>query len=108
MKEHDTGEIQTGDLTSRTIPEFIYDPSFQDILSSLLPEYIYTVTYIALLESTASEIGARMTAMKIASDNADEITKDLKREYHRIRQQGITMEIAEITSGSEFLKEKER
>ncbi len=108
IKEHETGEIKIGDLTSRVIPEFIYDPSFQDILSSLLPEYIYTVTYIALLESTASEIGARMTAMKIASDNADEITKDLKRRYHRVRQHGITMEIAEITSGSEFLKEKGR
>lgn len=84
--------------------EFTYDPSVQEILSSLLPEYIYSIVYIALLESTASEIGARMTAMRNATDNADEIVEELKRRYNRARQQEITLELAEIASEAEFLK----
>jgi len=73
------------------------------VLRSLIPEYIYTIVFMALLESTASETGARMTAMKSASDNAEEMIKDLTRKYHRARQQQITMEITEIVSGAEAL-----
>ena len=48
-----------------------------DVLSAILPEYIYTIVYGVLLESTASETGARMTAMKSASDNAEDMIKEL-------------------------------
>jgi F-type H+-transporting ATPase subunit gamma len=82
------------------IQEFVYDPSPQDVLGSILPEYIYTTVYGALLEATASETGARMTAMKSASENAEEMIKELVLMYHRARQQQITMEIAEIVSGA--------
>ena len=83
--------------------EFIFDPSPQEILGSLLPQYIYTTIYGVLLEATASEIGARMTAMRSASDNAEDMIRDLVRLYHRARQQQITMEIAEIVSGAQAL-----
>lgn len=102
----DTQDIEDSSKNGvyRVTPEFIYEPSIRDILDSLLPEYIYSIVYIALLESTASEIGARMTAMRSATDNADEIIDELRRRYNRARQQEITLEIAEITSEAEFLK----
>jgi len=104
IKKLGVGKVQIGDRICRIMPEFIYDPSPEAILDSLLPQYVYTIVYGALLESTASEIGARMTAMKSASDNADEMIKGLIKVYHRARQQQITMEIIEIVSGAEALK----
>jgi F-type H+-transporting ATPase subunit gamma len=97
------GMAMIGDRVCRITPEFMYDPSHTEVLESLMPAYIYTIVYMALLESTASETGARMTAMKNASDNAEEMIKDLNRKYHRARQQQITMEIAEIVSGADAL-----
>jgi len=90
---------------SKSDEEFLYDPSQDEVLSAILPEYIYTIVYGALLESTASETGARMTAMKSASDNAEDMIKELVLLYHRARQQQITMEIAEIVSGANALSE---
>ena len=104
-KENGIGTVKIGDKVCTIRPEFTYDSPTSEVLSSLLPQYINTIIYMALLESTASETGARMTAMKSASDNADEMMKDLNREYHRARQQQITMEITEIVSGAEALKE---
>lgn len=100
-KEHGIGKVEIGGKVCRIIPEFIYDPSPGEILEGLLPQYIYTIMYGALLEATASETGARMTAMKSASESADDMLRDLNRKYHRARQQQITMEISEIVSGSE-------
>ncbi|MBE3086173.1 MAG: ATP synthase F1 subunit gamma [Bacteroidetes bacterium] len=95
------GEIK--EIAPGKAQEFIFDPSPQEILDSLLPQYIYTTIYGVLLEATASETGARMTAMKSASDNAEDMIKDLAKLYHRARQQQITMEIAEIVSGAQAL-----
>ena len=103
VKEIAPGKVQIGDRVCRVTTEFIYDPSPADILSSILPEYIYTIVYGSLLEATASETGARMTAMKSASENADEMIKDLVLKYHRARQQQITLEISEIVSGAQAL-----
>jgi len=97
------GMVRLGDQVCRIMPEFTYEPSTENVLEGLLSEYIYTIVYTALLESTASETGARMTAMKSASDNAEEIIKDLSRRYNRVRQQNITIEISEIVSGAEAL-----
>ena len=105
QKEHGIGKVEIGGKICRIIPEFIYDPSPDAILEGLLPQYIYTLMYGALLESTASETGARMTAMRSASESADDMLKDLNRKYHRARQQQITMEISEIVSGAEALSE---
>lgn len=103
---HGMGESESkGTGVSNSDSEFVYDPSQDDVLGSLLPEYIYTIVYGALLESTASETGARMTAMKSASDNAEDMIKELVLMYHRARQQQITMEIAEIVSGANALSE---
>jgi F-type H+-transporting ATPase subunit gamma len=103
VKELGPGKVQIGDRVCSIVTEFIYDPSPKDIFDSILPQYIYTTIYGALLDSTASETGARMTAMRSASDNAEEMIKELTQLYHRARQQQITMEIAEIVSGSEAL-----
>ncbi|MCD4670626.1 MAG: F0F1 ATP synthase subunit gamma, partial [Actinomycetia bacterium] len=97
------GIVMMGDRVCRIMPEFTYEPSPGKVLEGLLPEYIYTIVYAALLESTASETGARMTAMKSAGDNAEEMVRDLSGKYHRARQQQITTEIAEIVSGAEML-----
>ena len=103
IKEIAPGKVQVGDRLCLINSEFMFDPSPQEILGSLLPQYIYTTIYGVLLEATASETGARMTAMKSASDNAEDMIKDLVQLYHRARQQQITMEITEIVSGAQAL-----
>jgi F-type H+-transporting ATPase subunit gamma len=103
IKEITPGKIQVGDRLCLTNSEFMFDPSPQAVLGSLLPQYIYTTIYGVLLEAAASETGARMTAMKSASDNAEDMIKDLVKLYHRARQQQITMEITEIVSGAQAL-----
>ncbi len=103
--DREAGLVKIGDKVCVITPEFSYEPSPKAVLKSLLPEYLYTIVFMALLESTASETGARMTAMKNASENAGDMIKDLNRKFHRARQQQITMEIAEIVSGAEALKE---
>jgi len=103
IKEIAPGKVQIGDRLCLLNSEFMFDPSPQEILGSLLPQYIYTTIYGVLLEATASETGARMTAMKSASDNAEDMIKDLVQLYHRARQQQITMEITEIVSGAQAL-----
>jgi F-type H+-transporting ATPase subunit gamma len=103
IKEISPGKVQVGDRICLINPEFMFDSSPQEILGSLLPQYIYTTVYGVLLEATASETGSRMTAMKSASDNAEDMIKDLVQLYHRARQQQITMEIAEIVSGAQAL-----
>jgi len=103
IKEISPGKIQVGDRLCLINSEFMFDPSPQEVLGSLLPQYVYTTVYGILLEATASETGARMTAMKSASDNAEDMIKELVKLYHRARQQQITMEITEIVSGAQAL-----
>jgi F-type H+-transporting ATPase subunit gamma len=78
-----------------------YEPSPEEILQRLVPDYVEISVYRALLESTASEHGARMTAMRSASDNAGELIDDLTLEMNRARQAEITQEIMEVVAGSE-------
>ena len=68
-----------------------------------MPEYVEISVYRALLESTASEHGARMTAMRNASENAGDIIQDLTLEMNRARQAEITQEIMEVVAGAEAL-----
>lgn len=84
--------------------EYIFEPSAQGVLSRLLPTYVEAVVYRALLESAASEHGARRTAMKAATDNAQEMIGYLVRSYNKARQAQITQEIAEIVGGAEALE----
>jgi F-type H+-transporting ATPase subunit gamma len=82
---------------------YILDPSAQEILAKILPLYLTNVTYRALVENAAAEQGARRTAMKAATDNADEFLTTLRRQYNRARQAEITQQIAEIIGGAEAL-----
>jgi F-type H+-transporting ATPase subunit gamma len=80
-----------------------YEPDPAEILQRLIPAYVEISIYRALLESTASEHGARMTAMRNASENAGDIIKDLTLEFNRERQAAITQEIMEVVAGAESL-----
>jgi F-type H+-transporting ATPase subunit gamma len=86
---------------SRALVE--YEPEAKDILARLVPDYVEISVYRALLESTASEHGARMTAMRNASENAGELIEDLTLEMNRARQAEITQEIMEVVAGAESL-----
>jgi F-type H+-transporting ATPase subunit gamma len=83
---------------------WIYEPSAEEILARLVPDYVEISIFRALLESTASEHGARMTAMRSASDNAGELIDDLTLEANRQRQADITQEIMEVVGGAEALR----
>jgi F-type H+-transporting ATPase subunit gamma len=83
---------------------WIYEPDPEEILARLVPDYVEISIYRALLESTASEHGARMTAMRNASDNANELIDDLTLEANRQRQAEITQEIMEVVAGAEGLQ----
>jgi F-type H+-transporting ATPase subunit gamma len=80
-----------------------YEPDPEEILKRLIPAYVEISIFRALLESTASEHGARMTAMRNASENAGDIIKDLTLQMNRERQAEITQEILEVVSGAEGL-----
>ncbi len=90
--------------TSNSAYEFEPDP--EKILSTLLPRYVEARVYAALLNAAASEHAFRQRAMKAATDNAEEIIKNLSRTMNRARQDSITTEIMEIVSGSEALSSK--
>jgi F-type H+-transporting ATPase subunit gamma len=81
---------------------WIYEPEPpEEILKRLVPDYIEISIFRRLLESTASEHGARMTAMRNASDNASDLIEDLTLEANRQRQAEITQEIMEVVAGAE-------
>ena len=81
-------------------PRYAYEPDQETVLSSIIPMMIHNIIYGAILESYASEHSARMFAMKSATDNASELQDELKLYYNRARQEKVTQEIAEITSGA--------
>jgi F-type H+-transporting ATPase subunit gamma len=83
--------------------DFIFEPEPEQILERLLPVYVETELYRALLESAASEHGARMTAMRNASKNAEELIDSLTLAMNRARQAEITQEILEVVAGADAL-----
>ncbi|MBA3301075.1 MAG: F0F1 ATP synthase subunit gamma [Thermoleophilaceae bacterium] len=97
-EEDDSGQDEKGHKTL-----WIYEPDPEEILRQLIPDYVEISIYRALLESTASEHGARMTAMRSASDNASDLIDDLTLEANRVRQAEITQEIMEVVAGAEGL-----
>ena len=94
-------EDDDGDTGHHALVE--YEPGPEEILERLIPDYVEISLYRALLESTASELGARMTAMRNASQNAAEVIDDLTLEMNRARQAEITQEIMEVVAGAEAL-----
>ena len=95
------GDGEDGDTGHHALVEYEPDPDV--ILQRLIPDYVEISVYRALLESTASEHGARMTAMRNASENAGELIQDLTLEMNRARQAEITQEIMEVVAGAESL-----
>ncbi|QHE53797.1 ATP synthase F1 subunit gamma [Pontibacillus sp. HMF3514] len=88
----------------QSMTSYEYEPNEEEILEVLLPQYAESLIYGALLDGKASEHAARMTAMKAATDNADELVGDLTLKYNRARQASITQEITEIVSGAAALE----
>ena len=84
--------------------DYILAPSAEAILEELLPLYVRNAVYRGLVETAAGEHGARRTAMKSATDNAQELLGTLKRSYNRQRQAGITQELSEIVGGAAALE----
>jgi F-type H+-transporting ATPase subunit gamma len=101
--EEEDDERESSDRKSGPRALVEYEPDPEEILERLVPDYVEISIYRALLESTASEHGARMTAMRNASDNAKELIQTLTLEMNRARQAEITQEILEVVAGAEGL-----
>ncbi|MBM3443602.1 MAG: ATP synthase F1 subunit gamma [Bacteroidetes bacterium] len=84
--------------------DFIFEPEKDQLIAELMPKILNTQLYKAVLDCNASEHGARMTAMDKASENANELLKNLKISYNRARQAAITTELTEIVSGAAALQ----
>ena len=80
--------------------DYIIEPSKEDIVNSLIPNVITLRLYAALLDSAVAEHAARMVAMQVATDNANDLIGELTLEYNKCRQQAITNELLDIVSGS--------
>lgn len=89
----------TNMVNSGSSSEYEYEPNQEQILEVLLPQYAESLIFGALLEGKASEHAASMTAMKSATDNADDLIGDLTLTFNRARQAAITQEITEIIGG---------
>ena len=89
------------DATIPWVPEYLYEPSPEQLIEDLVPHLMYIGLYHALLESKASEHSARMIAMKNATDKAGEVATELNRTFNKARQANITQEISEIVGGME-------
>ena len=96
--DEDDGEEEE---RSETPFEFIPEP--EELLERLVPKYVETLIFRALVESAAGEHGARMTAMKSATDSANEMADELTMQMNKMRQAAITQEIIEIASAAEAL-----
>jgi F-type H+-transporting ATPase subunit gamma len=83
--------------------DYIFEPTQTELYKLLIPKAMKIELYKAVLDSIASEHGARMTAMHKATENADELVKELNLTYNKVRQSSITNEIIEIVSGAEAL-----
>lgn len=94
-------ELKRNDENSKkALPDFIIEPSPEEMLISLLPKVIRLKMYTVLLDSNAAEHAARTVAMQIATDNANNLIQELTVLYNKSRQQAITNELLDIIGGS--------
>jgi F-type H+-transporting ATPase subunit gamma len=105
------GGIETQQLLPIVAPEgtpavgdAIYEPSPAGILEQLLPRYLRTSLYTAVLSAVAAEHAARVTAMSMATDNAEEVITKLTMDYNKSRQASITNELVDIVGAAEALR----
>jgi len=87
----------------KTKADYIFEPSKQELLETLIPSILQTTFQKYVLDTHASEHGARMTAMDSATENAEELMKELKISYNKARQEAITKELSEIVGGAAAL-----
>lgn len=92
--------VDSGQANVAYSDNYIIEPSVGDLLSELIPKSLYLKLYTALLDSLASEHAARVMAMQVATDNADELLRQLTLTYNKTRQQAITTELLDIVGGS--------
>ncbi|MBQ7528751.1 ATP synthase F1 subunit gamma [bacterium] len=96
-------KMDKGDESTNFV-EYIFEPDLDSALNVILPAYMNAVVAQVMLESKTSEIRSRLRAMTSATENAENLTYDLTLQYYRARQNSITTEIIEISSGAEALK----
>lgn len=96
------GDRDAGDLGN--YGGYIFEPSADTVLDTIVPQYVDYQVYQMILESRASEHSARMVAMKSATDNANQMVKDLTLQYNKARQAAITSELLEITTAMKALE----
>jgi F-type H+-transporting ATPase subunit gamma len=94
----------TGEEAVKIEGSYIYEPDAKEILAELIPAYLEITIFRSMLESTASEHGARMTAMRNASDNAGSLIDQYTLQMNRARQAEITQEILEVVAGADALE----
>jgi F-type H+-transporting ATPase subunit gamma len=92
--------IEPAEIATEEFGGFIYEPGPMEIIDAILPRYIGAKIYQGVRESIASEESARMVAMRNATDNANEMGKDLKLQANKLRQASITAELLDIISGT--------
>ena len=98
-KNRRKNEVKEGEVPPLN-DNFIVEPDMHTVLSQLIPKMGHLMLYTALLDSVASEHAARMVAMQTATDNADELLRQLNLQYNKSRQQAITSELLDIVGGS--------
>ena len=101
MRKHHDKDGDRKDETVKPLNDnFIVEPDLATVLGKLIPQELNLMVYTALLDSNASEHAARMVAMQTATDNADELLRELNLQYNKGRQQAITNELLDIVGGS--------
>ena len=98
-------DSEESDDASSTSADYIFEPNQAELLDILIPKILRTTMFRFMLDTNASEHGARMVAMEQATENANELLRDLKLQYNRERQAAITNEILEIVGGAAALEE---
>ena len=100
LKQHGHKRETTENEVKPLNDNFLVEPDMHTVLSQLIPKMGHLMLYTALLDSVASEHAARMVAMQTATDNADELLRQLNLQYNKSRQQAITSELLDIVGGS--------
>lgn len=97
-------EVPAGATASKKKADYIFDPNQEALLETLVPSILQLTFHKTLLDTHASEHGARMTAMDKATENAEELLKNLRIHYNKARQEAITTELGEIVGGAAALE----
>ena len=102
LKNRDRQQVAKEQQAAKPLNDnYIVEPDLNSVLNKLVPKLAHLMLYTALLDSVASEHAARMVAMQTATDNADELLRDLNLQYNKSRQQAITSELLDIVGGSQ-------